>query len=355
MKTTTLLIAAGLVSSAALAQAQSAPGSTGAQTGVQTDSRAGDQSQYSIGPSGTQAGSGASGPQAGSAAGVQPPSSTGTLSPQSGPHSGMPPHPASGTSGTLSGSQSGMPPGGPDASGAQPAVGPGANAESQPTPQPTLPSSGASGTQPATQSGMPPSSTSGTSGTQAEMPPLPGAQSDMQAQPASGASGTQATAQPQGGPDISPIARLQPKTENGVTYICGGVGKEEATYMKREARKHDALLTFADKRGEFVADVNVAIKDPGGKTLLETKCDGPMMLVDLPKGGKYRIHAEVNGHPIEQTVAVAKGPGKKSQQVAEVFLTWPTRVAAAEGTAETATGSSGTSGTGASGGKSKAK
>lgn len=187
------------------------------------------------------------------------------------------------------------------------------------------------------------------------MPPLPGAQSDMQAQPASGASGTQATAQPQGGPDISPIARLQPKTENGVTYICGGVGKEEATYMKREARKHDALLTFADKRGEFVADVNVAIKDPGGKTLLETKCDGPMMLVDLPKGGKYRIHAEVNGHPIEQTVAVAKGPGKKSQQVAEVFLTWPTRVAAAEGTAETATGSSGTSGTGASGGKSKAK
>jgi hypothetical protein len=275
--TTTLLIALGLASSAALAQAQSSPGASG----VQADSQAGEQSQYSIG----------GGPGTPPASQSGPSSNSGTLSPQSGAQSGMPPHPSSGTSGT----QSGMPPpASPDASGAQP--------------------------------GMPPSS--------------------------SGASSMQSPAQSQAGGAPSPVARLQPKTADGVTYICGGVGKEEASYMKREAKKHDMLLTFAGKDGEFLADVNVAIKDAKGNTVLETTCDGPMMLVDLPKGGKYRVHAVANGYPIDQTVTVAKAPGqKRAQQVAAVFLTWPTRVARIDPTeAATATGASGTGGTSRAGG-----
>jgi hypothetical protein len=162
----------------------------------------------------------------------------------------------------------------------------------------------------------------------------------------------QSPAQSQAGGAPSPVARLQPKTADGVTYICGGVGKEEASYMKREAKKHDMLLTFAGKDGEFLADVNVAIKDAKGNTVLETTCDGPMMLVDLPKGGKYRVHAVANGYPIDQTVTVAKAPGqKRAQQVAAVFLTWPTRVARIDPTeAATATGASGTGGTSRAGG-----
>jgi hypothetical protein len=327
--TTTLLIALGLVSSAVLAQAQSSPGAGG----VQTDSRAGDQSQYSIG-----SGTGASPAlQSGASSG------SGRLDTQSGPQSGMPPHPSSGTSGT----QSGMPPpASPDTSGAQPGM-------------PPSSTSGASGTMPGSQSGMPPSSPPDTSGAQPGMPPHPasgtsGKQSEAQPQPSSGTSGMQSPAQSRAGGE-SPIARLQPKTENGVTYVCGGVGKEEATYMRREAKKHDMLLTFAGKDGEFLADVNVAIKDANGNAVLETTCDGPMMLVDLPKGGKYHVHAVANGYAVDQTVSVAKGPGKrKAEQVATVFLTWPTQVAQIDPTeATTATGASGTSGTSRTGGGSR--
>jgi hypothetical protein len=151
------------------------------------------------------------------------------------------------------------------------------------------------------------------------------------------------------------MARLQPKTENDVTYVCGGVGKEEASYMKQQAKKHDMLLTFAAKDGEFLADVNVAIKDAKGNTVLETTCDGPMMLVDVPKGGKYHVHAVANGHPIDRTVTVSKAPGqKKAQKVAAVVLTWPTQVARIDPTeAGTATGSSGAGGTSRAGGGSR--
>ncbi|MDB5770397.1 MAG: hypothetical protein JWM42_771 [Burkholderia sp.] len=302
MKTASiLLIALGFASSATLAQAQSSPGATG---GVQSDSQAGEQSQYSIGPSGAQPGT----QQLNSESG---PPGTGTRSPQSGAHSGMPPHPASGTSGT----ESGMPAANPDTSGVQPGM---------PAP--------------------PAQETSGASGTQSEMPPLPGTDT-------SGSSGAQA--QPQPGAAMPPMAGMQPKTKDGVTYVCGGVGAEERTLMKREAKKHDMLLTFADTKGELMADVNVAIKDAKGNAVLETTCDGPMMLVDLPKGGKYKVHAVANGHAIDQMVTVAKKPGKKAQEVASVVLSWPTRVANLEsGETATATGSSGTGGTsGAGGGK----
>jgi hypothetical protein len=347
MKTTmTLLIALGLASSAAVAQTQSSPGAGG----VQSDSQAGQQSQYGIGPSGVQPGSPSTAPQpgapadAGATSGASSgiPSSSGTLGPQSGAQSGMPPHPSSGTSGT----QSGMPPASTDTSGAQPTM-------------PVPPASGTSGTEPSPQSGMPPSTApdtsgaagaTGTTGAQHDMPPLPGS-AEEKAQRTSGASGMPSSTQ--GGAEPSPIAGLQPKTENGVTYICGGVGQEERTVMKREAKKHDVLLTFADKRGELMADVNVAIKDAKGNSVLETTCDGPMMLVDLPKGGKYRVHAEANGHAIEQTVAVTKAPGKKAQQTAALVLTWPDRIAELEGPAETATGGSATGGTGATGGGGK--
>jgi uncharacterized membrane protein YgcG len=134
------------------------------------------------------------------------------------------------------------------------------------------------------------------------------------------------------------MARLEPKTENGITYLCGGIGREEASYMKQQAGKHDLALTFAAKDGDYLADVNVAIRDARGNPILETRCDGPMMLVDLPKGGTYRIHAETAGYALDRTVAVS------GNRVATAVLTWPTPVARKGETGEAASGSSGAAG-----------
>lgn len=149
-----------------------------------------------------------------------------------------------------------------------------------------------------------------------------------------------------GAEPMSPAARLKPKTENGVTYLCGGVGREEVSYLKREARKHDLALTFATRKGEYLADVNVEIQTANGQPVLQTTCDGPMMLVDLPKSGTYRVRADAGGYKLNQTVSVQHGKGVPIVAV----LNWPDRVAKGPGSSATQTGGSGTRGAGSSGG-----
>jgi len=113
---------------------------------------------------------------------------------------------------------------------------------------------------------------------------------------------------------------VQPQTKNGVTYMCGGIGSDESTYMKQTAaRDYNLMMTFAEQRGNYVADVAVRIKDARGKIVLETTCDGPILLVNLPSAGSYRIHAESSGNPMDRTVAVKNGKGHARQ----VTFAWP--------------------------------
>lgn len=113
---------------------------------------------------------------------------------------------------------------------------------------------------------------------------------------------------------------LKPQTKNGVTYLCGGVSEDESAYMKSvAARDYDLMMTFAEKNGNYLADVEVAIKDARGKTLLEATCDGPIMLVDLPAAGGYRIHAEAAGKTLDRTILIKGDKGRLRQ----LTFAWP--------------------------------
>jgi hypothetical protein len=197
--------------------------------------------------------------------------------------------------------------------------------------------SGASGgtAQPDSTSGAPSSSSSGSSAGQ------PGMTSE-----GSGVSGTRADAPSAptggmgmpgaGGGEMSPTAQLQPKTVGDVTYICGGVGQEEHQAITRDAKNHDVMLTFATRKGEFLADVNVEIADARGKPVLQATCDGPVMLVDLPKGGKYRVRAEASGYTLTKTVNVPEH--RRGRLASASVLSFPEHVATAPGSAEMQTG-----------------
>jgi len=149
-------------------------------------------------------------------------------------------------------------------------------------------------------------------------------------------------------PPPSPIARLKPVTQDDITYLCGGIGEEESNYMKQEAKDYDLMLTFATRRGAYLADVDVDISDAGGNSVLELACDSPILLVDLPKGGTYKVRAEAAGYTLNKTVRVSGGR-KQSQKLATSILSWPQQVAEG-GAAPTSTGSgSGTDGAAGSG------
>jgi hypothetical protein len=139
--------------------------------------------------------------------------------------------------------------------------------------------------------------------------------------PAAGDSGSnqEAPLQERAAPsDQSASVQLTPKTENGITYLCGGIGTAEAEQMKREAANYNLMLTFAENNGAYVANVQVEIADARGKPILETVCDAPIMLVNLPTARSYRIRAEVAGHPVKKTVRVR--PGRRGTAVG---ITWP--------------------------------
>ena len=108
----------------------------------------------------------------------------------------------------------------------------------------------------------------------------------------------------------------QAKTENGVTYINGGVGRDEAAAMKAEAKHYPLSMIFsAGKDGEFLADVKVKIKDKGGKEILSTAA-GPIMLVNMP-AGTYAVAADSNGTTLHRTVHV----GTKGDK--QIVFHWP--------------------------------
>lgn len=136
-------------------------------------------------------------------------------------------------------------------------------------------------------------------------------------------------------PPPAPMLQLEPRTENGITYLCGGVGEDEAQAMKQAASDYKLMLTFAAANGAYLADVNVDIADARGRSVLQTNCDAPIMLVDFEQGGNYRVRAEANGHTVTRSAQVRNG-GK----VRTIAMAWPMRTVDV-GTAPVTQGSSG--------------
>lgn len=96
------------------------------------------------------------------------------------------------------------------------------------------------------------------------------------------------------------------KSKNGISYLTGGIGSPESQAIKAELARHSLGLTFASQRGgrnEYLAAVQVAIRDTSGAMVLEVLTEGPYLLVDLP-AGSYRITATYRGKEKQSTVRV---------------------------------------------------
>ena len=96
---------------------------------------------------------------------------------------------------------------------------------------------------------------------------------------------------------------------------CGGVGDEDQKRLKAEAAQHGLLVTFASTSGAYVADVDYEVRRDG-KVVLQGKCAGPLMLLDLMPAGRYEIAATSQGRTQRQTVTAGGKP-------AGITFRWP--------------------------------
>jgi len=110
------------------------------------------------------------------------------------------------------------------------------------------------------------------------------------------------------GATMSNTALPKPSSENGVSYLSGGIGRNEARAMRAEAKHYPLSMTFTQgKDNSFLASVPVTIKNATGKTVLDTVSEGPILLVKLPPG-KYDVTAEAYGKTQRRSVTLsAKG------------------------------------------------
>jgi len=116
------------------------------------------------------------------------------------------------------------------------------------------------------------------------------------------------------------ISKPAPVTENGITYISGGVGDVEAKEMKRAAKDYDLMLTFATREhGAYLSDVKIDIEDAKGNSVLSTVSDGPIFLADMPPG-RYHIKAETEGKVVGTDVQIT---GRKR---VGTTLVWPEKM-----------------------------
>lgn len=117
------------------------------------------------------------------------------------------------------------------------------------------------------------------------------------------------------------VAKLPPKHQQGnVTYVSGGIGKEETKVMRGAETRYPLTLEFAQyakPHDEYLADIKVKVTDRTGKLVLDTTSTGPILLTKLPNG-QYKVSAENDkGKIITKHVAV------NGAEPERVVLVWP--------------------------------
>jgi hypothetical protein len=108
-------------------------------------------------------------------------------------------------------------------------------------------------------------------------------------------------------PAATQAAAAQPKEQNGISYINGGVGTDEQNAMRALKADYNLRLTFATKQtGAYRSDVQLDIADAKGASLLSVPNTGPMFFARLP-AGTYKISASAEGKTFRRTVKLGNG------------------------------------------------
>ncbi|MCX7077767.1 MAG: carboxypeptidase regulatory-like domain-containing protein [Pseudomonas sp.] len=106
---------------------------------------------------------------------------------------------------------------------------------------------------------------------------------------------------------IDPSAvQLEPQQQNGVTYLSGGIGLDESRAIL-QTKGYNLHMTFSVGSGnQYIPDVDVAIQNTQGSSVLTLSKVGPIVYVQLPPG-KYLVVTARSGQEKRSDVEVKSG------------------------------------------------
>ncbi|HHJ1297767.1 hypothetical protein D3C76_204900 [compost metagenome] len=102
--------------------------------------------------------------------------------------------------------------------------------------------------------------------------------------------------------------QLQPQEQNGVRYLQGGIGQDEANAL-RKTKGYDLHVELSTgAQGKFQSGASVDIQSAQGQPVLSVTDVGPLLFVQLPPG-HYKVTGNAEGETVQQQVVVdGKGP-----------------------------------------------
>jgi hypothetical protein len=103
------------------------------------------------------------------------------------------------------------------------------------------------------------------------------------------------------------LIRTQPSNNGEVQYVSGGVGEDDMNALDAEKDAYNLKLLFV-AGGAYLANVGVHITDSNGHEILDTKTEGPVLLVKIPRGSYTVTAAAENGATITQRITVGSNP-----------------------------------------------
>ncbi|QXI50150.1 MULTISPECIES: carboxypeptidase regulatory-like domain-containing protein [Pseudomonas] len=109
--------------------------------------------------------------------------------------------------------------------------------------------------------------------------------------------------------------QLQPQEQNGVRYLQGGIGQDEANALRKTPGYDLHVELSTGPEGKFQSGASVDIQNAQGQPVLSISDAGPLLYVQLPPG-KYKVTGNAQGETVQQMVTVnGKSP-------ATVNLNW---------------------------------
>jgi hypothetical protein len=108
------------------------------------------------------------------------------------------------------------------------------------------------------------------------------------------------------------------KQENGISYISGGAGSDEADALNSMSGQFNLKLTMTVPSGQYTTPRKLRLEDAHGKPMLEIEPSGPIFLAKMP-AGEYVVQATAEGQTLTRKVTV---PPSGLEAVA---LTWPAK------------------------------
>lgn len=110
----------------------------------------------------------------------------------------------------------------------------------------------------------------------------------------------------------------------GIEYMCGGRGSEEAAFMQTVSPRWAATLEFGISRSapgaRFPSEVQVVVRERySGREVMQASTGAPYMLARLDPGA-YEVEASMGGITLTQPLVVFNGVGARA-----TFI-WPSNV-----------------------------